>query len=74
VTWQLLLMAFCGILVGVGASFTGLSRGFFMVPLLIFMGYSAPKAVNTSFVAILVICISPLAACLFVQKWSWELF
>ncbi len=61
-TIQLLLMAFFGVLVGVGASFTGLGGGFLMVPLLIFMGYSAPKAVGTSFMAILVLSISALAA------------
>jgi uncharacterized membrane protein YfcA len=61
-TWQLLLMSLFGILVGVGASFTGLGGGFLMVPLLIFMGYSAPKAVGTSFLAILVISLSAVAA------------
>ena len=61
-TWHLGLMALFGILVGVGASFTGLGGGFLMVPLLLFMGYSAQKAVGTSFLAILVISISALAA------------
>ncbi|MBU0682317.1 MAG: sulfite exporter TauE/SafE family protein [Proteobacteria bacterium] len=57
-----LLLVLFGILVGVGASFSGLGGGFLMVPLLIFMGYSAQKAVGTSFVAILVIAVSALAA------------
>ncbi|MDD2902971.1 MAG: sulfite exporter TauE/SafE family protein [Syntrophales bacterium] len=61
-TWQLALMALFGVLVGAGASFTGLGGGFLMVPLLIFLGYSAPKAVGTSFMAILVISLSALAA------------
>ena len=61
-TWQLALMTLFGVLVGVGASFTGLGGGFLMVPLLIFLGYSAPKAVGTSFMAILVISLSALAA------------
>ncbi len=61
-TTQLLLMALFGIIVGLGASFTGLGGGFLMVPLLLFMGYSAQKAVGTSFLAILVISISALVA------------
>ena len=59
---QLLLMALFGIIVGVGASFTGLGGGFLMVPLLLFMGFTAQKAVGTSFLAILVISISALVA------------
>ncbi len=58
---QILLLLF-GILVGLGASFSGLGGGFLMVPLLIFLGYTAQKAVGTSFVAILVIAISALVA------------
>jgi len=50
----------CGIVVGIGASFTGLGGGFLMIPILLFMGYSAQKAVGTSFLAILVISISAL--------------
>jgi uncharacterized membrane protein YfcA len=61
-TLHLLFMALFGILVGVGASFTGLGGGFLMVPVLLFMGYSAQKAVGTSFLAILVISISALIA------------
>lgn len=61
-TWHLLLISLFGVLVGVGASFTGLGGGFLMVPLLIFLGYSAQKAVGTSFLAILVISLSALAA------------
>ena len=56
------LMIFCGVGVGIGASFTGLGGGFLMVPLLLFMGYTAQKAVGTSFLAILVISISALVA------------
>jgi uncharacterized membrane protein YfcA len=51
-----------GVLVGVGASMTGLGGGFLMVPILLFLGYSAQKAVGTSFLAILVISISALLA------------
>lgn len=51
-----------GILVGIGASFSGLGGGFIMVPLLMFMGFSAQKAVGTSFLGILVISVSALLA------------
>ena len=51
-----------GIVVGIGASFSGLGGGFLMVPLLLFLGYTAQKAVGTSFLAILVISFSALIA------------
>lgn len=54
------LMALMGIFVGIGASFSGLGGGFLMVPLLLFMGYTAQKSVGTSFLAILVISISAI--------------
>ena len=57
-----LAMIACGLLVGMGASFTGLGGGFLMVPLLLFLGFTAQKAVGTSFVGILVIAISALIA------------
>ncbi len=60
--WKYLLLPLAGIAVGVGASFTGLGGGFLMVPLLLFLGYSAQKTVGTSFLAILVISISALIA------------
>lgn len=52
---QIILMLASGVLVGIGASFTGLGGGFLMVPILLFLGYSAQKAVGTSFLAISVI-------------------
>ncbi len=51
-----------GVFVGMGASFTGLGGGFLMVPLLLFLGFTAQKAVGTSFVGILVIAVSALIA------------
>lgn len=51
-----------GLLVGVLASFAGLGGGFLIVPLLSFLGYSGPKAVGTSFLAIFIISISALVA------------
>ncbi len=58
---HILLLLF-GVVVGMGASFSGLGGGFLIIPLLIFLGYSAQKAVGTSFVAILVIAVSALVA------------
>jgi len=59
---NMVVMGLCGILVGVGASFSGLGGGFLMIPILLFLGYTAQKAVGTSFLAILVISISALIA------------
>ena len=56
------LMIPLGLLVGIGAAFTGLGGGFLMVPILLLAGYSAHKAVGTSFLAIVVISISALVA------------
>lgn len=61
-TMQMALMVMSGVVIGVAASFTGLGGGFLMVPILLFLGYSAQKAVGTSFLAILVISISALIA------------
>ena len=59
---NLILLVAAGVVVGVGASFTGLGGGFLMVPLLLFMGFTAHQAVGTSFMAILVISVSALVA------------
>lgn len=59
---QVAIMIMSGLLIGVAAAFTGLGGGFLLVPLLLFLGYSAQKAVGTSFLAILVISISALVA------------
>ncbi len=61
-TAQIIMLLAAGVLVGIGASFTGLGGGFLMIPLLLFLGYTAQKAVGTSFLAILVISISALIA------------
>ncbi|MCP4623725.1 MAG: sulfite exporter TauE/SafE family protein, partial [bacterium] len=61
-TANMLFVAAGGILVGIGASFTGLGGGFLMIPLLLTLGYSAQKAVGTSFLGILIISISALIA------------
>lgn len=56
------ILASSGILVGIGAAFTGLGGGFLMIPLLLYLGFSAQRAVGTSFLAILVISMSALVA------------
>lgn len=57
-----MLFIFGGILIGVGASFTGLGGGFLVIPFLLYLGYTAQKAVGTSFLTILIISISALIA------------
>jgi len=57
----LVLVGF-GILVGIGAAFAGLGGGFLVVPVLLFLGYTAQRAVGTSFLTILVISVSALFA------------
>jgi len=59
---QLLLIVVVGVLVGIGAAFSGLGGGFLMVPLLLMMGFPAQKAVGTSFLGIFIISVSALAA------------
>lgn len=59
---NVIVFVLIGIVVGVGAAFTGLGGGFLVVPLLLLLGYPAQKAVGTSFVAILVVSLSALVA------------
>ncbi len=51
-----------GFFIGIAASFTGLGGGFLMVPLLVALGFTAQRAVGTSFLAILIISLSAVAA------------
>jgi uncharacterized membrane protein YfcA len=62
VTPNLFLLIGFGVLVGIGAAFAGLGGGFLVVPVLLFLGYTAQRAVGTSFLTILVISISALFA------------
>jgi uncharacterized membrane protein YfcA len=59
---NLFVLLASGIVVGVGAAFTGLGGGFLMVPFLLFLGFTAQRAVGTSFLAILLISISAVVA------------
>ncbi|MDH5587139.1 MAG: sulfite exporter TauE/SafE family protein [Nitrospirota bacterium] len=57
-----LAMIASGVVVSLVSAFTGLGGGFLMVPLLLFLGFTAQKAVGTSFLAILIIAVSALVA------------
>jgi len=58
----IVLYIILGVITGIAASFTGLGGGFVMVPVMLFLGYPAQKAVGTSFLAILIISLSALVA------------
>jgi len=51
-----------GIIVGIFASFTGLGGGIIMVPILLYLGLTAQKAVGTSVLGIFIIAVSALVA------------
>jgi uncharacterized membrane protein YfcA len=57
-----LVFVLLGLVVGVLSSGSGLGGGFLVVPLLIYLGSEAKAAVGTSFVVVLLIAISALAA------------
>lgn len=69
---SLFWMAAFGILVGMGAAFTGLGGGFLMVPLLLYLGYSHGRAVGTSFVGVLIVSASALLAHGKLQHVDWR--
>ena len=62
-----------GVVVGIGAGVTGLGGGFLVVPLLILLGRPPAQAVGTSFVSILVIGVSALAAHQRLAHVDWKL-
>ena len=62
-----------GVGIGVAAAFTGLGGGFVLVPLLLLLGFSAQKAVGTSFLGILVISLSALVAHNKLANVDWRL-
>jgi uncharacterized membrane protein YfcA len=57
-----LLIVAGGVLVGIGASCSGMGGGFLMIPLLLFLGFSPQKAVGTTFLGIFLIALSSLIA------------
>ena len=57
-----LLIVAAGVVVGIGASCSGLGGGFLMIPLLLTLGFSAQKAVGTTFLGIFLIAVSSLIA------------
>jgi len=60
--FNMLIIISGGLLIGAGAAFFGLGGGFLIVPLLIFLGYSAQKSAGTAALAILIISFSALVA------------
>ena len=56
------LMILAGLGIGILASLTGLGGGFLAVPLLLYMGRNAQAAVGTSFLLVMLVSISSLAA------------
>lgn len=56
---MIILIAF-GLVIGILSSGIGLGGGFFVVPLLIFLGKEAKLAVGTSFVFVLLVAIPAL--------------
>jgi uncharacterized membrane protein YfcA len=57
-----MLLILGGIIVGIGASFSGLGGGFLVVPFLLYLGYTSQQAVGTSFLTICIISVSALIA------------
>jgi uncharacterized protein len=57
-----LMMVFFGVSIGLASGFSGLGGGFLVVPLLLYLGFEARKAVGTSFVVVLLIALSALFA------------
>jgi uncharacterized membrane protein YfcA len=69
----MVLMVLLGVVVGIAAAFSGLGGGFLMVPLLLMMGFTAQKAVGTSFLGIFVISVSALVAHNKLANIDWKL-
>lgn len=59
-SWVILLLI--GLFVGAASGFVGLGGGFLLIPILLFMGFEAQRAVGTSFAVILMISVSALWA------------
>ncbi len=60
--YSIVLIITAGIVVGIGAACSGMGGGFLMIPLLLSLGFSAQKAVGTTFLGIFLIALSALAA------------
>ena len=68
----MLILILFGLLIGVLSSLSGLGGGFLVVPFLIYMGKKAQIAVATSFLVILLIAVSSLAAHGRLGKIDWK--
>jgi len=69
---NILIMLSAGVGVGIFASFAGVGGGLLMVPLLLYAGFSAQKAVGTSFLAILIISASAIFAHNRLENIDWK--
>jgi uncharacterized membrane protein YfcA len=58
--WVIFLLV--GLFVGTAGGFTGLGGGFILIPILLFLGLEAQRAVGTSFAVILMSSVSALVA------------
>ena len=58
--WILLILL--GLAIGILASMSGLGGGFLVVPVLLYLGKKAHMAVGTSFLVVLLIAVSSVAA------------
>ena len=57
-----ILLVVLGLVIGILASMSGLGGGFLVVPVLLYLGKKAEMAVGTSFVVVLLIALSSVAA------------
>lgn len=59
-SWVILVLI--GLGVGAAGGFIGLGGGFLLIPILLFMGFEAQRAVGTAFAVILMLSVSALLA------------
>ncbi len=57
-----ILLVLLGLAIGILASMSGLGGGFLVVPVLLYLGNKAQMAVGTSFLVVLLIAVSSVAA------------
>jgi uncharacterized membrane protein YfcA len=57
-----ILLVLLGLAIGILASMSGLGGGFLVVPVLLYLGKKAQMAVGTSFLVVLLIAVSSVAA------------
>jgi len=60
--WQLFGWAGFGVVAGMTGAVCGLGGGFLIVPMLLFLGYSAPRSAGTAMLAVTLSALSALIA------------